>query len=1126
MPAAPTDFRLYHGNDLEILAGVLAQELARPVPGGRLLDPDTILIPQPAMRRWLQKTLAQTHGIAANLRFLTPGEFVRQALDANVPGAGDAAVGDAATLRWRLWAVLADPAILREPVFEPLHAVLGGDDHELAAWTLAGELAAAFEKYQAWRRDWLRRWDHGGDRDDWQAQLWRRATRGLSHRGRRLDDYLSRLDGDAALIPSGLPARVFAFACQNVSPDVLRVIASAARAGSLHFFFLSPVAHWWGDLRSARERLRDGPEAVFEDDENPLLRANGQASRDFVRTLFSYEIVHPSWEQAIYEPPDPRMRRGLLHRLQRDLLDRRPLPDAHDTALPWFDAAARSDRSLQIHACHTRLREVQVLHDQLRALLEADPQLQPREIAVLTPDIDVYAPHIHAVFGGAPEVDGENAARKIPLSIPYAITDSSTLAALPMVEAFLRVLALPSARFTANEVIDLLAVPAVAQRFGLEAADFSVLRHWLREAGARWGLNASHRAALDAPAENAYTWAWALDRLLLGYARGDDHDVAGVAPWPQLEGSAISTLDAMLQGLRALARAQRALGGTHDAQEWQARLSQVLEDLFPARPIDTADARALETLRAQIDGFARQTATAGLQQTLPASVLRAWFQAALGQDDARQPFLTGGVTFGRMVPMRLIPFKVICLLGMNDGQYPRRDPLGSLNRLSAQLGTNERRIGDRSIRDDDRALFLQLFAAATDVFYLSYLGQDPRSGELQPPSVVVAELIDVAARYFLKPTDDDAPRDAQDAREQLVVRHPLQPFAAEAFGRGDARRFSYHARWRPAAQASGDERRPIPPFVHGPLPRVELAGQRIVSRDRLYQTLAHPAKNFLRQRLGLRLSEPGERLSDAEPFDRDDHLREHALTQRVFAALIADARIDRGALCQRLLAEGRIAPGAAGAEEVTDILATLSTHASTWRGWAQGTARSQSFELALGEFTLTGSLDNIHDTGLLQFRAGKAHGRTQLALGIDVLIWSALGRTQPVHRLVAKQGAQLISPLPQDAARAALLELLRLHEQAREQLLPFMPKTGFAYASALASGKSEFSAWAKAHGEWIKREGYGEGQDPWVRLALRGNDPFDDDHRDGETAQQFRDLSQHVFAVIPGAGQAAENDDD
>src|SRR5688572_18930493 len=288
----PSDFRLYHGNDLELLAGVLAAELARPGPetgGDALPAPDTILVPQPALKRWLQKGLAEAHGIAANLVFLAPGEFVRQALDANVPGAGDAAVGDAATLRWRLWSLLSDADAMAAPVFAPLQPALAGPEPARAAWALAGELAQAFEKYQAWRRDWLRGWDRNADRDDWQAELWRRATRGRTHRGRRLDAYLARFAGAGHDVPQGLPAPTFAFACQNVSPDALRVIASAARAGPLHFFVASPVRGWWGDLRTGREPAP--ADAVAE--ENPLLRANGPGGRDFLRTLFDDDVVQP-----------------------------------------------------------------------------------------------------------------------------------------------------------------------------------------------------------------------------------------------------------------------------------------------------------------------------------------------------------------------------------------------------------------------------------------------------------------------------------------------------------------------------------------------------------------------------------------------------------------------------------------------------------------------------------------------------------------------------------------------------------------------------------------------------------------------------------------------------------------
>jgi exodeoxyribonuclease V gamma subunit len=1090
MSATRDDFRLIHGNDLEVLAAILARELAQAPPGGAVLAPETILIPQPAMRRWLQKTLAETHGIAANLRFLTPGEFVRQVLDANLPDHGEAGLGDAGALRWRLWSVLTEANARHDPVFAPLQAVLADADPGLAAWTLAGELAQAFEKYQAWRRDWLRRWDHGGDRHDWQAELWRRATRGLHHRGQRLDRYFAKLD--AGQRPAGLPLRLFAFGCQNVSPDVLRVIASASRTGALHFYFLSPVAGWWGDLVTARERLRQHPDALPDgDEENPLLAANGGAGRDFVNLIFANEQVQPTWEHPAYAAPD-EARTGLLHRLQRELLARQAPPHELPPSPP--DPA---DRTLQVHSCHTRLREVQVLHEQLRDLLEKHPGLMPRDIAVLTPKIDDYAPHVHAVFGG----DAAGA-----LAIPYSLADGSAISGQPVADAFLRLLALPNARFTANEVLEQLSLPAIAERFGLEPADLPTLRAWLHAAGARWGLNAEHRQALAAPREAAYTWAWALDRLLLGHASGEDTDILGVAPLARIEGGDLGLLDVLLQGLRALARWQQRLDRLVPADRWQAQLQQLISDIFVERPSSRDDQRAIEALRAQVERFARETREAGSNDALPLAVVRSWFQSALSEADHRQPLLTGGVTFAQMVPMRLIPFKVICLLGMDDTAFPRRDPAGSLNRLSAELGTPQRRRGDRSVRDDDRLLFLQLFAAATEVFYLSYLGRDPRSDERRPPSVVVAELLEVAARH---------------GASSLVVQHPLQPFSPEAFGRGDARRVSYHAGWRAAAGSEGSRLR-LPPFASSLPPFDTLAP--VVTRDELSRTLSHPARAFLGRRLDLRLPRLEERLPDSEPFARNDGLLRHALETEVFDALVAAPTIVPDTLRDRLLSRALIAPGAAGAVAVRDASQVVRSGARQWREWAQGEAEQRPFELELDGTTITGVLGPVHAGGLLQLRVGKPHGKNRFALGLDALLWSALGETRPLHRLIAGEGggADILPPLPKESALAALRDLLAIYRQALEVPLPFMPKAGFAYAQAIAAKKHEDRAWSDAKQQWHHREGYGEGDEPEVKLALRGRDPFDDP--DGDSAQAFRDLSNRIFATMTSTRAEASDD--
>lgn len=1140
--ASPTsDFRLYHGNSLEVLAGLMAETLRTPARGAGLLMADTILIPHVSMRRWLQNLLAQTHGIAANLNFLTPGEFVRGALAANLPGTEDAGSLDATTLQWRLYALLRDPATLRHPALVELNDYLRDPD-PLKRWSLAGELAGVFEKYQAWRRDWLLGWEAGHAPGDWQAELWRRAAGGLPHRARRIAEYLQRCGGEGGGAadgpgPIGLPTRLFVFACINVSPDVLRVLSTQARVGELHFYLPTPCRKYWGDLRSVSDRLRDGDagfadDGVFAVEENPLLEAWGAAGRDFVATLASYDVVHPSGEIAAYadpeqDPDDDPQADTLLHRLQRDLLHRRAPP-----ASPWRGQVDRTDASLQIHACHTRLREVQVLHDQLRAVLEADPTLEPREIAVLTPDIDPYLPHIEAVFGGAAPVSTSDPAHAAQpaLYLPYAVADGSPLAGEPLAEVFLRLLALPQSRFGVEDVFDLLAVPAIAEHFDLASVAQERLRHWLAEAGARWGLNAQHRVRHDAPSDAAFTWQFALDRLLLGYASAEEERIAGVAPWPELEGGSLTALDALIQLLRLLARCERAFAQAHTPAQWQQHLLRALEDLLPTRPSTIADQRTLDRLRDMIEAFRAQADAAGFDAPVPPEIVRAHFQARLSEADTRAPLLSGGIIFCRMVPMRLIPFRVICLLGMNDGAVPRRDPAGALNRLAAALGTPQRQRGDRSLREDDRFLLLQLFAAANDVLYLSYLGADPRDNSPREPSVLVGELLDVAARYHAEPDI---------AREQLVVQQPLQPFAPQAFGAparddeaAEPRRFSYRSEWHPGALAMQGARVPAPPFVAAPLSVTPARGSREIDRTgvdlRALRTfLCDPPDAFLRRRLDLRLPVEAVASDAVEPLvlPRRGPLR-HRLQQAVFAAYVAGDTRD---LHTRLRAQAMLPSGPLGTEQLAALLAEVRPYADAFLRWRDASVapfqpgtrmpETRAFEIDLDGVCLHGSLDAIYRGGLARFRFGALHGPAQIVHGLDWLALSALGDTRPLAQFAdvdGTPGPHLREPIALDRARIALRALLVLREHGLRTPLPFLPRAGWLWYDAHAHGRN---GWDKAESQWHGSDrGWGEATTPAARLALRGRDPF----ADAQLGEEFRHVAGIVFgAVVHGRDNEA-----
>ena len=1089
MPGRP-DFRLYHSNALDVLAELLARELRQPAPGQGLLEPDVVLIPQVAMRRWLQSTLAQTHGVAANLRFLTPGEFVRDVLDANVPGASEDL--DAAALQWRLYAQLSDPAALSGRAFAPLRDYLGGGADALKPWALAGELASIFEKYQAWRRDWLLAWEEGADAFEAQAELWRRVAGGRRHRARRIDDYLSRFGREDGPLPAGMPPRLFAFAALNMSPDVLRVIATQARTGTLHFYVPTPSRRYWGDLPTYAQRLRDDP--AESDDENPLLAHWGDAGRDFMAVLGGYEVVHPSMELERYADPeelpdDTPDRDSLLGRLQRDLLHRR-------APRPWRKALDRDDPSVQVHACHTRLREVQVLHDRLRALLDDprfDPPLQAREIAVLAPDIDPYRPHIEAVFGGQGGRD----------TIPYALADLSPLAGEPLADVFLRLLALPTSRMGVSEVLDLLATPALAQAAGLDAAGIERLHDWLHEAGARWGLDPDHRARHDAPADDAYTWRFALDRLLLGHACGDGDDLAGVAPWTELEGGALDALDALIRVLRVFARFERVFSRALAPTQWCDALLAMLDALLPEQPRVAADQRAIERLRRHIDAFATSAVEAGFERTVPLDVVRAHFQQALSESDTRAPLLTGGVSFARMVPMRLIPFRVICLLGMNDGDYPRRDPAGGLNRMTMELTTPARRFGDRSLREDDRFLFLQLFASAGEAFYLSYLGADPRDGSAREPSVLVSELLDTAAAYHHD----------RDARQALVLHHTLQPFSPRAFGNAaEPRQFSYLQAWHPAARAVGGVRNGIGPWFGDVLDAA--APDSELSLVALRRFLADPPGQFLRERMGLRLPDEIDHGDDSEPLVAPaGGLERWHLQQCVFDACVEGETKD---LAERLRARALLPSGPMGRRALNELLAQVQPYAAALRRWREGDAHTRAFELDLDGVTLFGHLDRLYPHGALRMRLDELHGPAQIAHGLDWLVLSALGDARPLAQLASwgddGPDVRTRAPIPVPQARAALRELLVIRREGLREPLPLQARSAWRwYDTPRQDEAGRDAAWKAANEQWSGDDRrWGEVQSPALQLALRGRDPFLDDV-DGA---RFRALATRLFDAL------------
>ncbi|MGH8118735.1 MAG: exodeoxyribonuclease V subunit gamma [Rhodanobacteraceae bacterium] len=1094
-------FRLHTSNDATRLADALGTQLR--APREHPLVPARVLVPHAGLKRWLQVHLAECLGVIANVEFTPPAQFAWELLRAARPELPEQSPFDVEVLRWHLYALLGEG--LDGDAFAPLREYLDADGEPLRRYALSFELARVYERMQGYRRERLLKWEHGEDANDWQAALWRRLlprVGGVS-RAARVDAWLRAFDPEYPVesanekpAPPGLPARLACFACANVSPDVLRMLAVAGLHCDVDFFLPLPSMEYLGDVprtrAGVRERLGEGS------GENPLVVSLGGALAEFVDLLFGYQHVRPI-EFDDYEHDIPRT--TLLGRVRDDILNHAAPRDEDRAPLP--------DGTLQFHACHTALREVETLHDALLAMFAANPTLKPRDVAVMMPDVAAYRPAIEAMFGGLAEHD--------PRFIPYNLGDVAGGAVHPAAQLFLALLDAPTSRWESSEILDVLAVPGVMRRLDLDASQLEQLSRQLRASGVRWGEDEHARAQTGGYRE--FSFAFGLDRMLAGFACGDDGEglVAGVAPLAGVEGAAFARIDALLAVLAAWRRLREWSSRELAATDWQRRLNALFDGLYAGDPNDLAETRALERVRGALAELVEATEAASLQ-ALPWHDLRAFLRECLEQPDQRQQLFTGGVTFCGMVPLRVVPFRVISLLGMDETAFPRRDPSG-LDVLAADRRAGRAQRGDRSVRNDDRLLFLQLIAAARDTFYASWIGRDAHSNETLAPSVVVAELMDVLREgYLAAPIDDDA----RTTRDALLPRvEPLHPFDVALFDASAPR--SYRKEWLAVAHSPETEAAGVPFVPDSPLPRIEATQATPLNLDELRRFLLDPARGFLERGLGLVL--PRERDdADDEPLSPTDGLTRWSLTR----ALLDFGEGNASGQRDLLRARGELPPGALGDEALRDARVRADALRSAVLAFTSGAAPRPAETLRVdwdAGIRLEGAPADRYSGGVLHVRPGKIDGRHVLRAWLDALLCAAAGVDEPVL-LIGLDGNQARSfALPRlapELARERVHTLIEFYRQGRRAPLPFFVRTSWDHALACADAGGIFdtaetvidtSVFDKAAQQAESDNGFGgpnEFESDAVCMAWRGRElpgPWD-----GELAQRLHRTALAVFA--------------
>ncbi len=942
-------FMVLQGNRLEDLRDLLVQFVAaNPL---EPLQPEVMLVQSNGMKHWLELALADNAalGICAATRIELPGSYLWQVYRAVL---GEQAVPqqlpfDKSALLWRLLRLLPG-LVASHPVYAPLQRYLNEAADGRKLYQLAWQIADVLDGYQSYRADWLADWICGTPHGDvlrcadgtlqplepdqaWQAQLWRDIRADLapeqadaSRAGIHARFMAALRQPDMRRRAGSVTARLVVFGISSLPLQTVQALAALGEVCQVLLLVQNPCQHYWGDLVSSQQVLRRQlrqPQAarpVLDADalhcaSHPLLASWGQQGRDYLRLLDTFDQVERYAERFAHvdvfvDPLQDSAPGTLLGQLQSSIFRLQGTPDKREPL--------SKDDSISFVSTHSMQRELEVLHDRLLGWFDADATLQPRDVMVMVPDMALFAPHIQAVFG--------RFARGQARHIAFSLADT-TVRQSPLVRALEWLLCLPDARVSLADWMSLFEVPALRQRFALNQADVEQLHAWLRQAGVRWGLDASHRrvwGCSDSVAgADQNTWAFGLRRLLLGYATGAGEPWSGVLPQAALGSLDAALIGAVLDWLDAIAVTLTELASEQTPAQWVLTLRDLLARFFKAE--DDADERLLQRCLAPLEPWLQACDAARLTTALPLEVVREHWLSQIEEGSLQQRFFGGGVQFGSLMPMRAIPFRVICLLGMNDGDYPRQPAARDFDLMSRYP-----RPGDRSRREDDRYLFLEALLSAREKLYISWQGHSPNDNAERPPSVLVAQLLDYLQLHW--------------GNAVVPQQQPLQAFSAAYFMQGSP--FATYADdWAKVHLPTADSP-PSNPVCSAPPTHVTL--------ENLRQLLRQPVEVFFKERLNIRFESLNEAQAQDEPFSLD------ALTRYTLGQTLLDAP-DLPLAAEQLRLGGALPLAAFGAHAATQLRDQAHSVRERRPAWLL------RYPVALPAHTLALDLAGFHLSGVL-----------------------------------------------------------------------------------------------------------------------------------------------------------------
>lgn len=1073
---------LYTSNRLEKLLSALASVIKiNPLPP---LKSEIIVVQSKGMERWLALELSKKLGILANVRYPFPREMIQQLFKDGLSYRPDVSDFDPNILGWTIMRLL--PELLKDQTFNELNNYLSVDDiNDLKLYQLAHKIADVFDQYVIYRPDWIEMWERGEKlswHSQWQFKLWQLIQQDIKtrnpqhlHRAALQKHFIQAVEKNEL---KKYPERLIIFGISALPPFYMNIFEAISQKCDLHFFILNPCQEYWFDIVSDKKVSKLDTKSLGKAEQehyevkNSLLASLGKIGGEFLD--FFYTLKVDSELHELFEEPNDNT---LLSSLQNDIFNLKQTLQEK--------TISRTDRSIQIHSCHSKMREIEVLHDQLLDLFEKNPHLTPSDVLVMATDIDSYAPLIQAVFERVSEDS------KQP-HLPFSIADRRRQDESHVIEAFIKGLSLPDSRMTVAQVMSLLESETVRNKFNLSQSELPVIERWLKQANIRWGIDEHSRTTLELPEFIENSWKFGKARLLLGYAlpARKQRLFENILPVDEIEGNETEILGRFLDYLEQLFKICEELNQLHTPSQWYELLQNFFQTFFE----DPENLRDNQLIENAIFSLKQTTSKAAFDQEISLRIIRSWIKEQLAKNLQTAGFMTGNITFCALMPMRSIPFKVVALLGMNAQDYPRAHHTPSFDLMNSQ--EDQFRAGDRSRREDDRYLFLEAILSARELLYFSYVGQSIQDNSEIPPSVLLDQLLDYIEQNFKSETDEPLSK-------MLITKHPLQPFSKRYFT-GEKKLFSYNQDYFDAVQQMTKKDTHF--FFKKPLPEPEESWRKI-TLDQLIHFYRNPCAYLLKNRLGIDFEDQTILLENTEPFNVEG-LDKYQLQQELLEKHLNYT--DKDNVFELTKASGILPPEQIGKQIYDSLNDKVAEFAMQLLRKIDNKEPKPEItkDFKWGSFELSGEICNVYPFGFLQYRYAELKAKDFLSAWIKHLFLNTyvLSSSWLIGLERGKYKCHEFKPLNQEMAKQYLGELLKYYWEGLSFPLAFLTEFSFKYIKDLQK-KSRDEAINNVQMNWEnnERNEFEENNDPYYLLCFKNREIFNED---------FEQLSRTIYEPL------------